>query len=114
MDSQISIIMNEELLQKLHYVTEELFYPIGTNITTNNLEILVFLTLHRTLLSYIYANPQHKGRRRGFKKSAIVPQSGFKTELKLKTEVDIDVFASAVQVQCKSVGKAWPWQYIPR
>lgn len=59
MDSRISIIMNEELLQKLHYVTEKLFYPIGTNITTNN---FVFFTLHRTLLSYIHANPQHKGR----------------------------------------------------
>ena len=54
--------MNEELLQKLRYVTEELFYPIGTNITTNNLEILAFFTLHLTLLSYIHANSQHKGR----------------------------------------------------
>lgn len=39
--------MNEDLIQKLHYVlhyvTEELLYPIGTNITTNALKVLIYL-----------------------------------------------------------------------
>lgn len=86
MDSQISIIMNEELLQKLRYVTEELFYPIGTNITTNNLEILAFLHfIAPYYLIYMLIHNIKEEPRRGFKKSAIVPQNGFKAELKLKT-----------------------------
>lgn len=49
MNIQISITMND-LLQKLHYVTEVFLYPIDLNITTNSLKIIVLLRLYRTLL----------------------------------------------------------------